>query len=105
MTQRFLVIHSLVDVITNSSTELFVSVSEKAKEFFEEVTKDSNAISDIRSYTVKELETYWGYNRNDFGNNLNDDTIVIGLRVERGSVDYNEALELMLNYFGFKYVD
>lgn len=47
--------HSFVDLITNSSTELFISNSLKSKKFIEEILNDKNNFTDFER---KQLKTY-----------------------------------------------
>jgi hypothetical protein len=111
--------HSFIDIITNSSTELFVSTDKKVVEFFKEYIKENIGEkygSTIKLYSFKdyiesshlkdikedEPENFDNYVKNKYGDMKDDDLIVV---CNVDSEDSHDFIGELLLKIGFKNVD
>jgi len=97
--------HSFIDVITNSSSELFVSTDQKIVEFFKSILKDGDKdlikIVKFKDFKDKYIdESYEHYNRDYVS--LKDDDDILLCNVDSEEIYY--TLPELLTKLSFKSV-
>lgn len=100
--------HSFIDVITNSSTEMFINTDQKVVQFIKSLFKDEKLENfEIKILTYKEyykeqdLEYIKDAYPEDFKiyKDLKDDDEILVINVESGAVD--GAIETIMNKLNF----
>lgn len=103
--------HSFVDVITNSSSELFVSTDQKIIEFFKEIINEDlgNKYSYLKLMSFKDfykdhyLDEYEEDNpeayKKEYGHLKDEDDILV---CNVSSEDYTDLLDDLMRKFNFK---
>lgn len=100
--------HSFVDVITNSSTELFMTTEKKVVEFFQDILNQhpENQYSAIKIMSYEEFAKQQDfeylkreepeYFKNNYGN-LNDGDMVLTIKYDSEDTDFIFELAKLLN--------